>query len=127
MTKNIAKNINTLGTNKRFIVGHENRFPAPTPMPTKVNNPTTNELTMPNNIVDRKKITIVPTKLYLNPHLVPMIPTAAGVTKNDKNPNIGKYTLMAVSTTPMALTNAVSTIALVFVCFIILHSILKGY
>ena len=90
MTKNIAKNINTLGTNKRFIVGHASRFPAPTPTPTNVNNPTANELTIPNNIVDRRKITIVPTVLYLNPHFVPIIPTAAGVTKNDKNENIEK-------------------------------------
>jgi hypothetical protein len=70
---------------------------------------------MPNNIVDKRKITIVPTTLYLKPHFVPIMPIAAGVTKKDKNPNTGKYTLTAVSMMPIALTNAVSTIALVFV------------
>ena len=50
------------------------------------------------------------------------MPMAAGVTKNDKKAKAGKYTLIALRMTPIALTNPVSTIALVFVCFINLHS-----
>ncbi|MFC2645075.1 MAG: hypothetical protein ACFNZM_07070, partial [Veillonella parvula] len=52
---------------------------------------------------------------------------AAGVTKNDKKAKAGKYTLIALRMTPIALTNPVSTIALVFVLFINHHSYIRRY
>ena len=114
-----------LGSSKRLIVPKERRLPSPTPTPTTANNPTANPFHGPNNTTDKIVVITAADILYLRSHFVPIIPIAAGITKTAKKAKPGTYTLIAPSITPIALTNAVSTIALVFVCFINLHSTYK--
>ena len=116
-----------LGSSNRLIVPNERRLPSPTPTPTTENNPTANPFHGPNNTTDKNVVITAADILYLRPHFVPIIPIAAGVTKNAKKAKPGTYTLIAPSITPIALTKAVSTIALVFVLFINHHSYIRRY
>ncbi len=61
-------------------------------------------------------------QLYRLPQRIPMIAIPAGATKVANKLRIGTVEPTMVNITTMADTNAVSTIALVFVCFINLHS-----
>lgn len=81
----------------------------------------------PNKMETITKATTAAEQLYRIPHRIPTIASAAGATMVASNDKMGRLAPITVNTTTMAAKNAVSTIALVFVCFIILHPILKGY
>ena len=76
----------------------------------------------PRKSVTNIKATIEEVQLYLLPQRIPMIAIPAGATKVANKLRIGTVEPTIVNITTMADTNAVSTIALVFVCFINLHS-----
>ena len=61
-------------------------------------------------------------QLYRLPHRIPMSAIPAGATKVASKLRNGTVVPIRVNITTIADTNAVSTIALVFVCFINLHS-----
>ena len=86
---NTATNIAILGSSNRLIVPNERRLPSPTPTPTAANKPTGIPFHGPNKITAKKVVTIAADILYLRPHFVPIMPMAAGVTKNDQKAKAG--------------------------------------
>jgi len=71
------------------------------------------------------KATIEEVQLYLLPQRIPMIEIPAGATIVARKAENGMTAPIIVNIATMVDTNAVSTIALVFVCFINLHSTYK--